>query len=793
MEAMQSDLTGAWRAIRRAPISSAAAVVTIALGIAANVAVSAVAYGVLLRPLPYRDAGRLVLITTRNERDGGQQEFRFAEARAWTERLRTVSAAAAYNLGDDATVRGAGDPIVVRRSQVIGPFFTVLGTPSQAGQPRADEPGAVVVSAGLADHLRGVGADVPGAALTVGAQAVTVAGEMPEAFDFPTRDVALWTAAEAVPALSAFGIADNRSFTILARMADGVSIEQVRADAERLVHETDAEFGHTGREQRRAHVERLEDRLLASSRAPLDVFVAGGLLVLLIACANVATMLVGRAVARDREYAVRIALGAGRGRLLRSFVAESAIIAAAGAAAGIWVADLAVAAVRSELVSLLPHAARLGVGGPVAFWSVALAMAVAIVCGVAPATTVWRGRIQPLRGITVAGSRGARRLRAALVVVQFALALALVTGASLLGRTFLRLTRTDLGIDPAGSVAVRLMLTESTRFDAGSRAPFINELLRRVRSLPNVRAAGMGGGLPPSYGHIVIGFSSDRGGPMFFMNLMPTTPGYLEAIGARLQRGRMLETADFGTDHHVTVLSTSTARRFFAGRDPIGQPLPFAVPGSKVRPIVVGIVEDVKYGGLDRASSALMFVPWTDFPSGSMFLAAKGIGDPTALAASVRRVIRDLDPGLPVPNVDPLISTIADTLRERRLRALVAVGFAVVAIVVALLGLAGALARAVVERRRELGIRIALGSTPRRTMGLVFREAALLILAGVAAGIPIAALAARALSHMLYGITATDPVTLVLAPMSLAVAALAAGYVPARRASEIDPMALLRE
>jgi predicted permease len=575
-------------------------------------------------------------------------------------------------------------------------------------------------------------------------------------------------------------------------MADGVSIAQVRADAERVVHETDAEFGHTG-ERRRANVVPLQDRLLASSRAPLDVFVAGGLLVLFIACANVATLLVGRAVARDREFAVRIALGAGRGRLLRGFIAESAMIAGVGAAGGMWLAEVAVAGVRSELAALLPHAADLGVGVPVAFWSVGVAMTVAIVCGAAPATTVWRGRVQPLRGLTVAGSRGARRLRGVLVVVQVALALALVIGASLLGRTFLQLTRTDLGIDPAGSVAVRLMFTASTRFDAASRAPLIEELLRRIRGLPNIRAAGMGGGLPPSYSIMMVGLSSDRGGPMFMMNLMPTTPGYLEAIGARLQRGRMLTAADLGSDRHAVVLSTSTARRFFADRDPIGEPMPFAIPGSQLKPIVVGIVEDVKFGGLDRAKSALMFVPWTDFPSGTMYVAAKGRGDPTALAASVGRVIRDLDPGLPVPDVKPLTSTIADTLVERRLRALVAIGFAVVAVAVALLGLAGALTRAVVERRRELGIRIALGSTPRRTTWLVLREAALLIAAGLAAGLPIAALAARALSHMLYGIKPTDAVTLVLTPTSLALAALMASYVPAHRASEIDPMALLRE
>ncbi|HEX5475241.1 MAG TPA: ADOP family duplicated permease [Vicinamibacterales bacterium] len=790
MDAIGSDLKGAWRAIASAPWSSAAAVVTIALGIAANVAVSVVAYGVLLRPLPYTRADRLVLISTRDSR-GDESDFRLPEARAWIDRLRTVRGAAAY-VTENVTIRGAGEPVAMDAALVEGPLFDVLGTPPAAGRPSLSDPADVVVGAALADRIRTVHPAVIGAGLTVGSRPLTVVAVMPPAFDFPTSHTQLWMPAENAPPLALFGRPDDRSFTLMARLAGGVSLSQMRVDADRVARDTNGRFGPVVK-GRRAAIEPFEDRLFGDVRPMLRVFVAGGLLVLLIACANVATVLIGRAAARDREFAVRIALGAGRARLLRTFLAESALIAAAGAIAGVWLARFAVATVQSELASLLPHAATLGLDGPVVAWSIAVTAAVAIACGLAPAANVWRDRMQPLRGMTATATPGGRRLRTSLVAIQIALAVVLLAGASLLGRTFVRLAWNDIGIDSGHTVAASLQLGETTRFDSASREPFVRELLRRTAALPGVRAAGLGGGLPPASSVLEVGISTGRGDPIFMMNLVPTTPGYLEAIGARLERGRTFERADVDSKRHVVVISDRVARRFFPNRDPIGRTFPVTFPGQTAKAVIVGLVHDIKYTGLDRPRDASLFLPWTDLPSSVMYLAVKGDGDPAALAPIVRRVISQADPTLPVGDVKPLSAVMSRELVPGRLRAIAAGGFAAVAILVSLLGLAGSLTRAVVERRRELAIRAALGSTPGRTMRLVFAQAARIVLAGFALGIPLALLAGRALSHLLFGVTAADPLTFLAVPLATGLAAAAACYLPARRAAAISPVEWLRQ
>ena len=786
------ELRAAWRSLAASKAVTITAAGMLALGIGLNTAVSAVAYSVLLRPLPYRDVSRLVVIAPRDMRGSEDGSFSLAESRLWRERLRTVDGAAAW-ASEEFTVRGAGDPVTLRGALVDGPFFATLGSRAVAGQPIDGDASAVVVGPGIVQRLGGP--DAVGQFLRMGQGTYRVSATMPPAFAFPSDRTAFWLPVEGIPGIEVFGRRDNRRFVLVARMRPGVSVADVETDAKNILGELDSQFADPGR-GRAAVVRRLDERLFAPVRPALRVFVAGGLILLIIACANAATLLVGRAVARDREIAVRLALGASQWRLLRGFLVESAMLAALGAAAGIGLALVVVRSFAASPMPFVPRAAEAHIEWPVLLWSIATAGLATLVCGVLPALqAIRRDRASAFRRTGVAGTRSARRLRGALVIVQMTLATVLLVSAALLIRTVAGLARTDTGIEPTHALAVKLMLTESMRFDAEARGPLLGALLERVRRLPGVSSAGAGSNLPPRESQLMLGIRLVGGGMpdvRLMASLVSVTPGYLEALGARVIAGRGLTDRDLSGSARVAVISASTARAIFAGRDAVGQELPFTIPGTKIRPRVLGVVGDVRYEGLETASTAAIYVPWTDLPTGVTYLIARTDGDPASLGASLAGALREVDPGLPIPAAQPLSAEIAAALAERHMRAVLGGGFAAAALLVALAGLSGTLARLVVERRREIAIRAALGATPQRATRLVIVEGAALAGAGLAVGLGASAAAGRGLSQLLYGVTPYDPSTYAAIAAGLFVVALAACYAPARRAAHIEPLELLR-
>jgi putative ABC transport system permease protein len=395
-----------------------------------------------------------------------------------------------------------------------------------------------------------------------------------------------------------------------------------------------------------------------------------------------------------------------------------------------------------------------------------------------------------------AGPRPARWLRTALLVAQVAGSIVLLTGAGLLARTVNRLLEEDTGVTPRGALTVRLMLSESTRFDAGSRATFVRELLREVRSLPEVEHAGVGSTLPPRMSPLVIGvrFVSDSRDEFRTMSLASMTPAYFQALGGALVGGRYFEEADAGRP--VALISESVARDTFLSEDPIGRELPFRLMPAQLRAhrhTVIGVVRDVKYQGLDSPPGGAVYVQWDSLPSGISYLVVRTAGDPRRLAEPIRRLIAGLDEGMPVPAVETLEEEMSGSIAERRLRVVPAASFALLALVVAVIGLSGAVSRSVAERRREIAVRMALGASARRTVRLMLREPFGAAGAGVALGVACAWTVARSLAHLLYGVSPRDLTTFAAAVALVAVAAVAASYLPARRAARIDPMELLRE
>lgn len=811
MDGVFRDLRFAVRALLRTPLVFTAAVLTLAVGTGLATGVFAVAYGVLLRPLPYPDSERLVTIfVARPPAPEARGGIPLEEIGEWQRRLRGVEHLAGYATGD-FTLRGAGDPRTIRGTMVTEGFFDALGIRAAEGStgPLSAGETAAVVSAHLADQLGRTGAWRQ-RGVTIGAGDFAVAAVMPEAFAFPDRRTDLWVRAEAVPRVSLFSSTDQRRFTLIGRLAPGVGVEQATDDARRAVAEIDALTPSRGGQTRIPTVSRIRDRQRQAARPGVLPFLAGAALVLLIACANVSGLLVGRAIGRQREFAVRRALGGGLAHVLRASLAESFTVSLLGWALGLWIAWLVVRLFESQAGAGIPNLQTVGLDTPVLAASFGLAVLVALVSGGAPALRAVRSNPNTaLKQTSERIGRGGRLFRGALVVGQIALTVVLLVAAGLLTRTVARIIAAERGFEARDATAMRLMLTQTVRFNATERAPLINRIVERARALPGVVSAGVGSDLPPGGNQLTmtIRLIDEARGIDESHNLgwASATPGYLEAIGAQVIAGRLFDERDRHASPPSIVVSESAARALMRDRDPIGREWPAGLPGpagKRVRPRVIGVIRDVKYGGLDRSSPSLtIFVPWEHLAPGNAHLvvrtsgpALSGVEGPfDAIAPALRRIVQELDPTLPIFTPQTLEEAVTESLADRRLRLQLAVAFAVLATALAAIALWGAMAQSVLDRRHELAVRLALGATSGDAVSLMLRSGLLLIGLGVVLGGAAGAAAARALRHLLHGISPFDPITFAGGLGIAAVVSLVACYVPARRAASISPAELLRQ
>ena len=774
---MLTELRLAARRLMADPWAAFGAVLVAALGTGLNSAVFAVAYGVLGRPLPYADAGRLAIV------DGVVRRERIDE---WRARLGSFERVGAYATAG-FTVIGAGDPRSSPVAVVDADFFQTLGAGPRAGRPFSrGETGGVVVSDWLS-------ADAPlGARLTIGDVPLIVVGIMPAAFAFPSAGVDVWMPVAVAPGIAFDWSADARRFHLVGRLRPGVSIAQAADEASRTRQALDPE---SSREVARVRVESLNEMLVAPARPVLLAFAAAGAIVLLIACANVATILIGRTVSRRRELAVRRALGASPVRLMTGVVSESVLVTGAGSIAGMLLAVLAVRLVARWAAGILPRLSELAVDWRVLLFAVASAAAASALAAL-PALRAVGGGAEQLREGGPTMRAGSRRLRGTLVVTQIALAVTLLSGGGLLARTILGLLHAGVGLDTRGAAVSQLMLTRSMSFAAADRGPMLDELLRRVRAIPGVTDAGAGSSLPPDNAGIEMRVTFEENGvrTSHFLTEAGATPGYLPALGARILQGRDFEEADDGLARPVVVLSESAARVLMPPGDVVGRELPVSLPGLRGRghPAVIGVVSDVKYLGLEAQAGPTVYLRWRDLPAGQSYLAVRSSSGAAAIAPQLRAVLRAIDPRLPLMPVRSLDEVVERSVADRRLRALLGGAVALLAFAVAMVGLAGSLTRVVSERRRELAIRAALGATPARTVRAILGEGTVLVAAGIAIGLGGALAAGRALRALLQGVAPHDPATLGGVAMLVAVVSLVACYLPARRAARVDPLALLR-
>jgi putative ABC transport system permease protein len=797
---LNADLRAAWRGVVAGRWSSIVAVVVLAVGTAASITAMAVAYGGLLRPLPFPEGDRLVTLTQVYVATSVKSGIKISDFDRWRDRLSTSLLLTGYS-SERTTLRSAGAPGEVRAAYIVGNWFQLLGARSRFGR-LIDDTSPVdeaVVGGAFAERMSpGDPAAVIGRAFTIGTRPLRVVGVLPATFKV-ISDADIWTLARGAGALQIVGQDDARYYQMVARVAPGRSMEFARMDAAAALPSL---VPALQKDNWRVEVQPLRAAILGESRPVLLAFLAAALLVLLVACANVAMLLVNRAIARTREFAVRVALGASRTRLLTIALMETAILAGAGCLGGWWIARLATTFLQQTTGLDLPATTTLPADGPLALGAVAAGALVMLVCAAAPLVTLRRtGLASALRTTTTTtGSRGGRQIRAALVVFQLSMTVVLLTGAGLLGRTLLAVSRTDLGLDARQHVVTMAVPIGESTADAAGRLAIVRRILDETRQLPGVVAAGIGGALPPSAGGVVftirVSTSDGSVNATRAFDLVPVTEGYFAALGARLVTGRVFTQTDMLSSDPTCVMSEAALKHLaLVTSTAIDSTLNLSLPtasGKRVKPRIVGVVRDILYSGLDAPAHGGVYVPWQQIPLRSGFLVARTTGDPAALAAPLLRIVRDADPSMPLAPARTLEDVVDVAIAPRAARFSLVGVFAIGAALLGIVGLSGGLIRSVVERQRELAIRAAVGASPRRLLVDVMRDGVLLTMIGVTLGLIVSAVLARAVSAIIFGVGPRDPLTYAVTAVAVVTVAVAACYLPARRAAASDPVVLLR-
>ena len=803
MENFTKDVRYATRMLLKKPAFTAIAILTLALGIGANTAIFSVVYAVLLRPLPFLQPDRLVVLAEQSP-TGSRMGPAYPNYEDWRERAQSFDAMAAY-LNESFNLGGVDKPVRLQGRRVNWNFFQLLGVNPQLGRTFIDQddrvgaPATVMISNGLWKATFGGDSDVIGKTIQVNGDQITVIGVLPPEFDFLQRaDLYLPIGPSLTPKFGLMDRGNHFSLRVLARLKNGVTVEQARKEMEALAADLAREYPKTN-SGNSAALQSLKDEIVEDFRPALLVLLGAVVFVLLIACVNVANLTLVRAAERNKEISIRLALGSGRGRIIRQLLTESLVIAALGGAAGlligVWVMD--------GLLALAPaDAPRIGdvkLNSTVLIFTLGVSALTGLLFGLLPALHASRVDLNTMLkegGRAIAGS-SRERMRKVLMVGEVSLALVLLIGAGLMMRTVFQLTRVDPGFDTNGLLTSRFILPENT-YNEDRRRAFYIDCLERVQSMPGVRSAALTLSLPidGSYWNSIF-IVADKPVPpraeLPSAAFSPVSATYFEVMGIRLLTGRAFTGADTASSSNVIVINETLARRLWPDENPVGKQLKQGWPEDKLAwREVVGVVSDVKLNGVDRETPLQVYLPLAQNPSRSLSLVARTQGDPLALASTVEQAIHSIDKDLPVFNVRSMDQLLGNATAQQRLTMILLAGFAILALTLAAVGIYGVMSYAVTQRTHEIGIRMALGAKSSNVLNLVIRQGMVPALIGVVAGTAAAFALTRLMTSLLYGVSATDLETFVVVPLLLTVVALAACFVPARRATKVDPMIALR-
>ena len=798
-----ADFRVAARGLLRSKGFAFAGAGTLALGIAATTTIFSVVYGVLLRPLPYRAADRLVVIQGEKDFSTGPRMMNYSapELEEFTVATRAftsiaMTAATGFTIRDHA----GADP--VSGATVSGTFFDTMGTAPILGRLLGDdaEPN-IVISERFWMRRFGGAHDVLGKTLTMADytnnyHTYTIVGVLPQPFQYPHARTDLWRTLRFARSTND-GNVNNRNgggYLFVARMRDGLTATDAQRDATQANDVLKPHFQNS-RIDMRAKVVTLGEYISGTIAPSLWILMGAVGLVMLVACANVANLILARQSSRQREMSMRLALGAPRGRLIAYVLAESAMVAAAGVAFGVAITFGAIRLLRWLNPAQLPRLDAIEVDLPILAFAVVLAVFASLVAGLGPALMATRSDLLLAMRITSRSVIGApARVRAALVIAEIAVSIVLLVGAALLGRTLLALADADLGVNTERVMTAQLDLGLGRRLTAERQAEIADALLQRVSSIATVRAAGFGSGVPPNAefqrASFVLSNASDTDPVSHIVTMVPVSPGFFTTLQIPLLKGRYFTDGDAADVAQVmsVILSREAAKRFFGNDDPIGRTLPM----GKDQMTVVGMVEDVKYSGIANKAEPVMYRPFSQSPFRIVVLFARTTGDPLAIASELRQVIQSYDRDINIASVQPLTTWVSNAVAQPRFRALLLSTIAVITLVLAMVGLYGVIAYSTSQRTAEIGVRVAIGAQRSDVTRMVLAEGARLAIAGIVLGLAGSYWAAQLLSTFLYNVTTTDLTAFAGAAIALFVVALAATYLPARKAARIDPMTALR-
>ncbi len=798
------DVRYAVRTLLRAPAFTVVVVATLALGIGANTAIFSVVDAVLLKRLPYPEPERLVTVWQDVTRQGGpiREWLNYSVYEDLRDEPGLFEAVGLWG-GWGPTLSGMDEPAVLNGAVVSHEMFsTVLRVRPELGrtfQPADDvegAPGVVLLSHGAWQARFGGDPGVVGRSLSLDEVPYTVVGVMPEGFRPPFEENAeIW---QALGATGVHGCTRGcYGIRAVARLAPGVALAQARSHGDALAARLEAAYPDDHTNVGLA-LFGLRDDLTRNAGRPLWILLGAVGFVLLIACTNVANLLLVRGTAREGELAVRVALGAGRGFIVRQVLTESVVLAVAGGALGLvlasWGTEVLLAMAPTGSVPRLGDA---GVNGRALVFTAVLTLLTGVVFGMVPAWRAGRDGIQAaLRGVR--GGAGGQRLRGALAVTQIALALILLVGSGLMVRSFQRLNEADLGFDPDGVLTLSMALPGTRYPDAPSRQAYFQALSARLASLPGVRAVGAVGALPlagsdSDADFVVEGEPPPEPGTSHAAWLRPVTDGYFETVRLQLVSGRTFSPSDDAEADRVVIVNETLAARYFPRGDAVGRRITFGSGENPNWRTVVGVARDVRQFGIRAAERPAAYLPYRQVSFSNMALVARVDRDPGALVPDVRAAVAGVDPALAAAGIQPLRELVDSALAPDRFVTVLLTLFALTALLLAAVGIYGVVSYGVARRMREMGIRRALGADGGDVLALVFRGTAAMAATGVALGVLGSLALGRILGSLLYEVEPHDPVTFAATAVVLGGAALLATWLPARRARKADPMAVLRE
>lgn len=791
------DVRFALRQLTKAPGFSTVAILTLALGIGATTAIFSVVNGVLLRPLPYPDPDALVRV-----HETIPQYGRFSVAPAtfldWRDQNTSFDRLAVYG-GSSATFAWSSGPERVPGAVVSWDMFPLLrATPTLGGNftPEQDAPGGdnvIIISHGLWQSRFGADPQVVGTTVTVNGLPTTILGVMPPDFYFPTRAVEYWMPIALNPSSATRG---GHYLGVVGRLKDGVRIEQANTEmagiSERLGEQyPDASAGES------AEVVSLKEQVVGRIRPALITLLIAVGVVVLIACANVANLLLVRASVREKEVAIRTALGAGRQRLVFQMLAESLVLAVVAGVLGLALAYAAIPAIQTLSAGSIPRVADVTIDGTVLAFTLAASMVTGILFGLVPA---WQSSRTGTSTVLKEGGRssvgsGGRWMRNALLVAEVALSVVLLVGAALLLRSFDKLTSVDPGFNPQGVLAFQLALPGTAYPDSENQISFYDRLLDRLATVPSVTAASSVQTLPMGGGYVLtVQVSSQppaKPGEEPSAHYRAISPDYFKTLEIPLVRGRAFTAQDRADGAPVAIVDEAFVAKHFPNDDPIGERIDIGNGTNGAE--IVGIVGNVSYNGLEAEQTPTMYVPQNQAISSSAWVLVRTAGEPAALSQTVRQIVGEFDSTLPTANMNPLTTTVDNSVAQQRFSMLLIVLFGGVALFMASVGLYGVVAYSVSLRNREIGLRMAIGAQPGDVLKMVIGGGMKLAAIGVVLGVVGALALSRLVASMLFEVAPSDPTSYVATAGTLLVIAALACYIPARRAMGIDPMVTLQQ